>query len=61
MLLNLPAMEQEKYNNLKLEHDRLIKEVESETLRMNELENRFSKLEHDLKLFPVHICYVNFK
>ena len=54
-------MEQEKYNNLKLEHDRLIKEVESETLRMNELENRFSKLEHDLKLFPVHICYVNFK
>lgn len=48
--------EQEKYANLKLEHDRLVKDVESETQRMNELENRYSKLGQDLQQSPVYIC-----
>lgn len=59
LLLNLPAIEQVKYNNLKIEHDRLVKEVESETMRMDDLESRFLKLEQDLRLSPVRIYHLD--
>lgn len=49
----LSPEDQEKYNALKNEHDRLAKEVENHSTQLDELESRSRKLEEELRPFPV--------